>query len=267
MKFITEEDFIKKYGACRDNTKSYEFFITDLRYCTAGCKFNELLSIYNTGRSFLIDAVNSDEWYHKLGLTDETSILWHRHTYFLMSALLFNQCLDYFLQILWAFLDKDKLDDKEAFECHFKKCKCRTVNDAIKKLKDVAKKDSKKFLDFSIINDTKKVYRDCSNLREDLVNEFKHRGYIFCDELEPYKIIDVLWKNKYGTELRLCDLNKQYSLTEEEEIILRSFKAITDLIDKYEKFLNEENFFSIKDGAINILSPKNFPDWRRDKKQ
>lgn len=215
----------------------------------------------------MINAVNSDEWYHKLGFTDETSILWHRHTYFLMAALLFNQCLDYFLQILWVFLDKDKLDDENSFIKHFKKCGYKTVNDVIKDLKDITQNGLKIFLDFSIIDDTEKVYQSCGELRGNLVNQFKHRGYIFCDELEPNKIIDVLWKNKHGTELRLYDLNKHHSLAEEEKIILRSFEAITGLIDKYEKFLNEENFFSIKDRAIDISLPKNFPDWRCDKKQ
>ena len=46
-----------------------------MRYCLAGEKLNELISIYNTGRSFLINAVNSDDWYNKLRLTDSVSIL------------------------------------------------------------------------------------------------------------------------------------------------------------------------------------------------
>lgn len=107
----------------------------------------------------MINAVNSDEWYHKLGFTDETSILWHRHTYFLMAALLFNQCLDYFLQILWAFLDKDKLDDENSFTKHLKKCGYKTVNDVIKDLKDITQNGLKNFLDFSIIDDTEKYIK------------------------------------------------------------------------------------------------------------
>lgn len=66
MKIITEAEFIKKYGSCKDNTRHYEGYITNMRYCLAGEKLNELISIYNTGRSFLINAVNSDDWYNKL---------------------------------------------------------------------------------------------------------------------------------------------------------------------------------------------------------
>ena len=31
MKIITEAEFIKKYGSCKDNTRHYEGYITNMR--------------------------------------------------------------------------------------------------------------------------------------------------------------------------------------------------------------------------------------------
>lgn len=119
LDIIPEDEFIKKYGRCRDNTISYETYLVNMRYCIAGEKYTGLLSTYNVGRSFLINAVNSDSWYSKVGINDKNSIVWHRHIYFLMAALLFNQCIDHFWQIIWAFLDPIKLTSVKLIENHF----------------------------------------------------------------------------------------------------------------------------------------------------
>lgn len=142
MNIIPEDEFIKRCAPCRDNTISYETYFVNMRYYIAGEKFTSLLSTYNIGRSFLINAVNSDSWYSKVGINDKNSIIWHRYIYFLIAALLFNQCIDYFWQIIWAFLDSTRLTSVEIVKDHFRKCTKRLVVnkfDEIKKIDQIPK--------------------------------------------------------------------------------------------------------------------------------
>lgn len=262
-KIITEAEFIKKYGFCKDNTRHYEGYITNMRYCLAGEKLNELISIYNTGRSFLINAVNSDDWYNKLRLTDSVSILWHRHTYLLMSALLFNHCLDYFYQILWSFLDSAEWKNQNDIKKHLKDCNERTIKREVKKLSEVYRK-SENIPHYDIIKRTQDVYDSCHKMRNDLVNNLKHRGYIICDDLEP-KFLDTVWENEDGSEITSNDYTTRFSLADEEEIVLECFERITPLIDEYVKFLDPTNFFQEENGNIMIGKIKDFPDWKTEK--
>lgn len=259
MKIITEAEFIKKYGSCKDNTRHYEGYITNMRYCLAGEKLNELISIYNTGRSFLINAVNSDDWYNKLRLTDSVSILWHRHTYLLMSALLFNHCLDYFYQILWSFLDSVEWKNQKDIKEHLKGCSEGTIKRSVKKLGEYY--GEKSIPNYEVIKRTQDVYDSCHKMRNDLVNSLKHRGYIICDNLEP-KFINAIWKNEDESEITSNDYTTRFSLADEEEIVLDCFEQITPLIDEYVKFLDPTNFFQEENGNIMIGKIKDFPGWK-----
>lgn len=257
MDIIPEDEFIEKYGPCKDNTISYEYYITNKRYCIAGEKFVDLLSTYNMGRNFLMNAVSSDSWYAGFGLTDERSIIWHRHTYFLMAALLLNQCIDYFWQIIWAFLDSAELTNVKSLKNHFRKCNKKSVFSALKKIK----KNKPDIPNCEIIEATNEVYSDSCNMRKNIVNAFKHRGYIFCDELESESIAKLFWKNQ-SSILDVEDIKTHYSLKEEEKIIVENFKRINSLIDEYEKFLNPSNFFRVTDDkGVHLCEPKDFPKW------
>ena len=98
-------------------------------------------------------------------------------------------------------------------------------------------------------------------MRNDLVNNLKHRGYIICDDLEP-KFINAIWKNEDGSEITSNDYTTRFSLADEEEIVLECFEQITPLIDEYVKFLDPTNFFQEESGNIMIGKIKDFPGWK-----
>lgn len=95
------------------------------------------------------------------------------------------------------------------------------------------------------------------------MNDFKHREYIFCDDLETKNIAKLFWKNQ-SSELDVDDIKTHYSLREEEEIILDNFERITTLIDRYEEFINPSNFFCVTDKGVSLCEPKDFPQWRNE---
>ena len=98
-------------------------------------------------------------------------------------------------------------------------------------------------------------------MRENIVNNFKHRGYIFCDDLATQNIAKLFWKNQ-SFEMDIDDIKTHYSLKEEEKIILENFERITALIDRYEEFLDPSNFFHVSDKGVHLCEPKDFPQWR-----
>ena len=150
---------------------------------------------------------------------------------------------------------KNQKDIKE----HLKGCSEGTIKRSVKKLGEYY--GEKSIPNYEVIKRTQDVYDSCHKMRNDLVNNLKHRGYIICDDLEP-KFINAIWKNEDGSEITSNDYTTRFSLADEEEIVLECFEQITPLIDEYVKFLDPTNFFQEENGNIMIGKIKDFPGWK-----
>lgn len=266
MEIISEENFIKRYGACISDIDCEEGLAVDFRYYLAKSRLEELAILYNTGRSFLIDAVNTDEWYEKQGLDDKISIIWNRHTKFLVSALLISHCMDYFLKIIWTFASyEEPPKEQDTYKKWLKACDYPKIQ---RTMKSVEWKELQRIWQLTNVQ-----FRQCQKLRKQIVNVLKHEDYIFCSDIKVsspivFRFCENSDSRDSTTEMpkddhtdnfvKTSDFQRTLSLQEEEKIIFDAFKGIRPLIEEYNEFLKVDKFFESQNGNILLCEPK-FP--------